>query len=959
MESQEDVYWRQRAKQHWLKNADANTKFYHKYASHRKKKNTIYKLMNDNGDWLEGNAMNTIILDYFTHIFSSCGPVDGDILFSEITPRVTQTQNESLLRPFELIDVKEALFAMAPDKAPGPDGMNPGFYQHFWDIVGNDISAFILNCLNNRIFPSNLNNTDVVLIPKKKTPEVVADFRPIALSNVIYRIMAKMITQRMKPLMESIISGSQSAFIPDRLITDNILVAAEVGHFLNRKQCGAVGWGALKLDMAKAYDRMEWPFLRGMLLALGFDSRWIELIMLCVTTVSYNFMINGSRSSSITPTRGLRQGDPLSPYLFIICAEGLANIQEASEIKNCLLLYESLSGQKVNYHKSSICYSRNTGQNDRDVVAQILGVTQAPNFGKYLGLPSFVGRNKKAAFAYIEDKIKQRIGSWNKRLLTQAGTEILLKSVAQAMPTFSMSVFLLPISICTAIERIMNRYWWGSGTDRGIHWKAWDKLCVPKKHGGLGFKDLRAFNLAMLGKQAWRLLTNTDSLVAKIYKARYYPKDTFLEATIGNNPSFCWRSIMAAKDLICGGIRRRVGNGKSTLIWEHPWLQDELDPMIHTEMPQHLSGAKVVGLIDQDTETWDAHILADIFQPSDIPRIQRIPVAPEYEDIWYWYDDPNGCYSVKSGYRRIVGNYVNNSNGIFDEWLALWKLKIPPKWKTFLWRAICDILPTTNNLLIKRVEVNPMCAMCGRMNEDTMHALVLCDYAHSIWTQSNLPIPNIITNVFHEWFSAILNVLDFDGIIYAAAILYHLWRARNGAVWDACLPRPTKLLTIATATMRAWKAVHHRAPQQPAQHPGAAPIHHTADVPLLADGTASNALPPPHTVSVEPQDGAATAPVKCYIDASYHRGTNTAVVGAVLLNANGHYLSAFSAPLIGCHSPLMAEAFACKEVLSWLKRRNEQSIQNLLAHTLASTAFTFATAMYWDNVPPDSILSLL
>ncbi|XP_019157949.1 PREDICTED: uncharacterized protein LOC109154672 [Ipomoea nil] len=395
MEIQEDAYWRHRAKQHWLKNADANTKFYHSI------------------------------------------------------PCVTQNQNESLLRPFEVFEVKDALFAMAPDKAPGPDGMNPGFYQYFWDVVSNDISAFIVNCLNNRVFPSGLNNTDVVLIPKKKTPEVVADFRPIALSNVIYRIMAKMITQRMKPLMENIISSSQSAFIPDRLITDNILVAAEVGHYLNRKQCGAVGWSALKLDMAKAYDRMEWPFLRGMLLALGFDNRWIELLMLCVTTVSYNFMINGSRSSSITPTRGLRQGDPLSPYLFIICAEGLsvllqqaqnrglihgcrvargappishlffaddsllffrANRQEASEIKKkCLQLYENLSGQKVNYHKSNICYSRNTGQIDKDMVAQILGVNQAPNFGKYLGLPSIVGRNKKAAFAYIEDKIKQRI----------------------------------------------------------------------------------------------------------------------------------------------------------------------------------------------------------------------------------------------------------------------------------------------------------------------------------------------------------------------------------------------------------------------------------------------------------------------------------------------------------------------------------------------------------------------
>ncbi|XP_019190614.1 PREDICTED: uncharacterized protein LOC109185072 [Ipomoea nil] len=515
IEAQEDTYWRQRAKQHWLKNADANTKYYH------------------SGDWVEGEAMRNVIYDNYKTIFTSDSPRDSGEFFGSIASRVSQVQNELLLRPFDASEVKSALFSMFPDKAPGLDGMNPGFYQHFWDIVGGDVSTYIVNCLNTRSFPTCLNDTNIILIPKKKTPEMVSDYRPIALSNVVYRIMAKVITARMKPLMGDIISDTQSAFISDRLITDNILIAAEVGHFLNRKQCGVTGWGALKLDMAKAYDRVEWPFLRGMMLALGFDERWVDLIMLCVTSVSYSIL-------------------------------------EANVVKQCLSVYEEMSGQAVNYYKSSICYSKNTRDEHREEVVSILRVVQAPNFGRYLGLPSFVGRNRRAVFSYIDDKVRQRIGSWNKKLLSQAGKEVLLKSVAQSMPTFSMSVFLLPMNTCTAIERAMNRYWWRSKDDQGIHWKAWDKLCIPNKYGGLGFKELHAFNLAMLGKQAWRLLTKPESLVSRIYKARYYPKGTFFDACIGNNPSYCWRSIMAAHELICGGVRRRIGNGKGTLIWDHP-----------------------------------------------------------------------------------------------------------------------------------------------------------------------------------------------------------------------------------------------------------------------------------------------------------------------------------------------------------------------------------------------------
>ncbi|XP_031097121.1 uncharacterized protein LOC116001379 [Ipomoea triloba] len=658
----------------------------------------------------------------------------------------------SCYAPLILVRLKQPFSQCSLTRPLAPDGMNLGFYQHYWDVVGEDVSAFVLNCLHTCSFPADLNDTNVVLIPKKNIPESVADLKPIALCNVVYKVIAKMLANRMKHLLSGIISESQSAFIPGRLITDNILVAAEVGHFLNRKQCGVVGWGALKLDMAKAYDRMEW-------VARG------------APPVSHLFFADNS-------------------LLFF-----KANIQEAGAIRQCLDLYEGMSGQ-----------------------------------------------------------------------------------------------------------RCMNKYWWGSGTERGIHWKAWDPLCVPKKFGGLGFKDLRAFNLAMLGKHAWRFLTMPNSLVAKIYKARYFPKSSFIDASLGNCPSFCWRSIMAAHGFVCGGVRRKIGNGKSTLVWGHPWLPDSENPLINTPMPPYLSGALVSGLMNEEANAWDHTILSDIFLPIDVDRIKKIPISPNYEDTWYWYGDPTGCYSVKHGYRAIVGDYVTPQAN-FDGWISLWKLKVPPKCKVFLWRALNDILPVTTNLALKKVEVELACPMCGLSHEDSMHALILCDFSQLVWHESHLTITNVGGIDFAEWYTNHMSSLSDDDFCMAVAILYHIWQARNNAVWNSFLPSQRKVATVAASSLHAWRAANV-----------------VSSLSLLS--TSEGGLPPHQPTG----QNVVTDRRRCFFDAGFDPINLKTTFGAVLLELNGEFVAACAGPLLHCFSPLMAETVACKEVLSWLTDRGVLSV---------------------------------
>ena len=191
-------------------------------------------------------------------------------------------------------------------------------------------------------------------------------------------------------------------------------------------------------------------------------------------------------------------------------------------------------------------------------------------FEKYLGLPMGGGKNKVNMFKDLRERIAKQINGWKEKFISKAGKEVLIKTAAQAIPTYLMSLLLLPKVLCSDINSIMAKYWWGqTSNERKIYWINWKQLCDPKKAGGMGFRDIHAFNFAMLAKQAWRLLNHQNSLFFRVYKARYFPNVSFLEAELGSNPSYIWRSLLKAREIILAGARWKVGCGTSINIMGH------------------------------------------------------------------------------------------------------------------------------------------------------------------------------------------------------------------------------------------------------------------------------------------------------------------------------------------------------------------------------------------------------
>ncbi|XP_057444702.1 uncharacterized protein LOC130736943 [Lotus japonicus] len=877
---QEEILWSQRSRATWLRHGDRNTKFFHQKATQRRKRNKIEELVDDDGrKWTDINNIARVLTDYFSQLFSTSNPTEIEGATSLVANRITEGHLAVLNSPFTREEVEEAIFHMHPTKAPGLDGLPALFFQKFWHILGDDVSNFCLEVLHNIISPGSINKTLIVLIPKIKKSVHATQFRPISLCNVIFKIITKTIANRLKIVLSDIIVGPQSAFVPGRLITDNALVAYECFHLMKKKMYGRNGMMALKLDMSKAYDRVEWPFLQSVLHQMGFPSAWVSLIMACVTTVQFQVMLNGNPQVPFDPGRGLRQGDPLSPYLFILCGDvfsaliqkeivasslhgikiarspsapmishllfaddsvvfARATMEEAHTIRNVLASYEQVSGQVINFDKSMLSCSRNVPSPRFNELKMLLGVKAVDSYDKYLGLPTIID-----------------------------------------------------------IERMISRFYWsGDASRRGIHWLKWNSLCRSKLDGGIGFRDFKAFNTALVAKTWWRIQMQPESLLGQVFKAVYFPRTTLSAAKKHARPSYAWTSISRTAWVFMEGARWNVGDGKEIDIWRDNWLPSGNPLIYRNDLAQTGNLTHVCHLMVHDMQVWDRDLIELVFWPPTAKEILDIPLPwKPSPDALFWPWTIDGVYTTKTGYtfirqRRLHDEASTSSNRGQNQqasfWKAVWKAHALPRVKDVVWRAVVGILPVRHALRKRGIEIEDVCPFCQDSAETSARVLFQCPIVARWWYAAPLSVRFQPAEEPAEFVKQIMATKDDEVIAMGFTLIYVIWEHRNKSVHDYVQPSLDAVLQRLAAL-------------------------------LCYDDAA--VLPHMATSTADQQPMVWRRPVGQFIklnfDASWTLATG-AGMGMVARNSHGEVMAAATNGPVGALSSLVAEAMAFRWCIS-------------------------------------------
>jgi len=439
-----------------------------------------------------------------------------------------------LIKPFSLDEVKAAVWDCDSFKSPGPDRINFGFIKDFWHEMKDKIMRFVSEFHRNDKLSKGINTTFIALISKVDSPHKLNDFCPISLVGNLYKILAKLLANRLHMVIDSVILETQSAFVKNRQILDGILIANEAVDEAHKLKKDLM---LFKVDFEKAYDSVDWGYLDAVLGRMSFSVLWRNWIRECVGTTTTSVLVNGSPTEGINILmKSLVETQLFSGYSIgvdnpvvmshlqfaddslLLGTKSWANVRA---LRAALVIFEAIYGLKVNFNKSML-----VGVNIAPSWLNEAAVVLSSKVGKvpfmYLGLPIRGNPRRLSFWDPIVNLIKARLSGWNSRFLSFGSRLVLLKSVLTSLPVYALSFFKVPSGIISSVESLFNNFFGGGSEDHmKISWIGWHNVCLQKEYGGLGVRQLREFNYALLGKWCWRMLVDRGDFWYRVLVARY------------------------------------------------------------------------------------------------------------------------------------------------------------------------------------------------------------------------------------------------------------------------------------------------------------------------------------------------------------------------------------------------------------------------------------------------------
>ena len=822
---QQSDYWRQRCTIRWVKLGGENTKFFHAKATERYRCNAITSILDENGITLDDHQGKANAFWYcFKNRMGVSNDTNESVDLRSFLPHVEGLAQ--LADEFSIDEIEGIVKHLKPDRAPGPDGFTGLFIKKCWHILKEDFVQMCSEFHRGQLSLENINGSYITLVPKKLIPETVNDFRPISLTNTCLKFLTKLVANRFQKIICKCIHDNQYGFIKSRTIQDCLAWCFEYLFQCKQSKRKVV---AIKIDFEKAFDTIEHKAILEVLKCKGFPPLVIKWVQEVLTSGSSSVLLNGVPGKKFFCRRGVRQGDPLSPILYVLGGDLLQSIinqafddgklqlpipvegkfpvvQYADDtlvilpadpvqlqtFKELLDLFASITGLKINYNKSNLI-PINLSSEEASAMAQIFSCQIASMPFTYLGLPMGTTKPSMKDFAPLIDRVERRLNA-TVSFLSYGDSLVLVNSVLSSLPTYYMCTLVIPKGVIKIIDKARRRCLWRKDKhkERVNSLAAWDMVCKPKDKGGLGIINLQVQNKALLLKFLNKYYNNADLPWVKLVRNAYFYNTVTHAVTMSG--SFWWRGVISNVDDWRAITKCIPGDGSSILLWDDFWSDKFLSQKfarLFSFAKDKLSSIKEILAHNQLSDAFHLPLSVEAFQEfTELQSVLANVVLNDSADEWVCDLSKDG-YTPRGFYKLFFAGFPKD---IPSSWI--WKSKCMSKHKFFAWLVLHDRL-NTKDMLIRRnwkVTENNSCVLCCQDKlEDWLHLFFHCQFSGRVW--------NYLQIVWET--DSVLNNLrqarkEFHGPCFSEVVIlacWNIWKQRNGLIFKDILP-----------TFRGWKS---------------------------------------------------------------------------------------------------------------------------------------------------------